>query len=603
MQWRLVVLFAFIIGQLTGWLLLPGASEAAAGGVFISELQTSGSGTGHSNDEFVELYNSTDHDVAVTGWQLQYRAATTTNGTDCTSTKVWISANLPNTNIKAHGFLLLADTHYDVVADGRFSLSLASTSGTVRVIDGSKATVDALAWGDGTPCGFGTSPAISTGQSLERLPGLEVPGGGNGYNSADNDADFIARDTPEPQAVASPKEDPLRFEGDGGQPGQLRLSEILVKPAADSPDEPFLELQNVGVGPVATSKYILRMGVISYYLPQHVVTPGAYLTLRSSDLPLVLPTSGGTVELLAQNGAQLDTTTWGNAPAGAAWARVGDIWDWTAQSTPGLPNRAVDVPAELFPGQGGVVQQSTFEITELLADPAAPGTDATDEFIEIHNYGQTELNLAGYVLKTGSDLGSHYSLPAMTLAPDGYAAFTSEQTHLSLTNSGSKASLFDPANTQVGEVITYGAAATGQAWAQFDDGWHWTTTPTPGAANILTAPAAVAGAATAAAKKAAKPAAAKAPKAAAAKKATTKAAAKPKATAKPKKAAAKKPAPLVAGVAKASGPWLLFVLAGLTICYAIYEFRYDIRNYYYRLRGYTSRGRQARPAAAGRGSD
>jgi hypothetical protein len=241
-------------------------------------------------------------------------------------------------------------------------------------------------------------------------------------------------------------------------------------------------------------------------------------------------------------------------------------------------------------------------LTELLPDPAAPGVDATDEFIELHNYGTAEMNLAGYVLKTGSDLSGHFTLPAMTLAPGGYAAFTSEQTHLALTNSGGKTALFDPANLQIGEAVSYDAAATGETWAHFDGGWQWTSTPTPGAANILTASAKAAAAASAAAKKATKAATVKTAAVKAAK--TTKATAvKAKATPKPKKAAAKKTTALVAGVAKASGPWLLFVLAGLTICYAIYEFRYDIRNYYYRLRGYTGRGRQTRPAPAGRGRD
>src|SRR6185369_14851840 len=106
-------------------------------------------------------------------------------------------------------------------------------------------------------------------------------------------------------------------------------------------------------------------------------------------------------------------------------------------------------------------------------------------------------------------------------------------------------------------------------------------------ANVLNVVAATAG----------KAAAAKTKTAATAK------AAKPKATPKPKAAAKSPIAPLVAGSTTAGGHWLLFILAALTIGYIIYEFRYDIRNYYYKLRGYPV-GRPAPvPVVVGRGSD
>jgi hypothetical protein len=65
----------------------------------------------------------------------------------------------------------------------------------------------------------------------------------------------------------------------------------------------------------------------------------------------------------------------------------------------------------------------------------------------------------------------------------------------------------------------------------------------------------------------------------AAKKVTTKKVAAKKSTTKP-----------LADVMTPHESWLLFALAGLTMAYIIYEFRYDLRNYYYKLRRHAVTG-------------
>jgi len=57
MRWRILVVIGLLLGHSLGILLAPTAALAISGSVYISELQTGGSGTGHTNDEFIELYN------------------------------------------------------------------------------------------------------------------------------------------------------------------------------------------------------------------------------------------------------------------------------------------------------------------------------------------------------------------------------------------------------------------------------------------------------------------------------------------------------------------------------------------------------------------
>ncbi len=580
MSLRILVLAGFMLGHGFGLLLMPRPALAVASGVYISELQTGGV-SGRTNDEFVELYNATTTAIPLAGWQLQYRSSS--NGADCT--KGWKSASLPaNANIPAHGFFLLADRSYPVVADTTFSgLDMAATSGTIRLVAAAGTSgamiVDALAWGDAA-CGSGGPATLSSNQSLERLPGAQAPLGGNGYNTNDNAKDFALRLAPEPQTSKAPAEEPLNIAE--ASAGDLELSEVLVRPVDDDQSS-YVEFYNHGTAAAVLSVYKLKIGAVQYYLPSRLVLPGSYVAVRSADWPLSFPEAGGAIILQLPDDSELESTTYPAPPVGQAWAWTDEGWAWTTKPTLEAVNELVE-PA---PGLGAAVPQAAYPrlaITELLPDPAAPATDAADEFIELFNPNSFALNLSGYSLRVGGASGDDFELPDVEIDAGGYIAFTSAQSGLTLANGGAQVGVYDPAGQLIGTAIAYSGAKSGQAWASFNSGWSWTTTPTPAGINRFTAPIAK----VVAAKKI---------------KATKAKVTKPKVTkAKTTKTAkTSKPKPLLAGLAAPGGPWLLFALAGLTIGYIIYEFRYDLRNYYYRLRGYTKPGRPSGQMLKGRG--
>lgn len=129
-------------------------------------------------------------------------------------------------------------------------------------------------------------------------------------------------------------------------------------------------------------------------------------------------------------------------------------------------------------------------ITEVFPDPASPQLDSNDEFIEIYNPNDTAVNLKDYVLQTGSNFRYSYTLGDTPLGSYSYLAIASSVSNISLANSGSGVRLLDPNGAISYEVASYGNAEEGQSWMQDETGWHWTTTPTPGAANILSVAAA-----------------------------------------------------------------------------------------------------------------
>lgn len=202
------------------------------------------------------------------------------------------------------------------------------------------------------------------------------------------------------------------------------------------------------------------------------------------------------------------------------------------------------------------------KLSEVLPNPAQPQTDADDEFIELYNSNTQPFDLSGFIIQVGTTTTHKYTFPDGTLLqPQQFGVYYSSETGLSLSNSNGQVKLLDPAGNTLEQSDTYSTAKDGQAWVSANGLWQWTTTPTPGAKNTITAPPAAKSS-------------------------------KSKSTAKTSVLTAKTSgANNSSGGGPASGtksgslhPAVLAGVGGIALLYALYEYRHDLANQLYRFR-------------------
>jgi hypothetical protein len=166
----------------------------------ISQIQITG-GAGHTNEDFIEIYNPTSQSIDLNGMRLVKRSKT---GTADTLIKSWTDSTL----ISAHGFYLWANSTFTSIA----TVPDITTTGTLADDNGialrqgpndSGTIIDSVAWGaaanafvEGSV--FAANPGA--GQSLERSPGGSD---GNAIDINNNSADFFSG-TSHPRNLLSP---------------------------------------------------------------------------------------------------------------------------------------------------------------------------------------------------------------------------------------------------------------------------------------------------------------------------------------------------------------------------------------------------------------
>ncbi|MEA2064712.1 MAG: lamin tail domain-containing protein [Patescibacteria group bacterium] len=121
-------------------------------------------------------------------------------------------------------------------------------------------------------------------------------------------------------------------------------------------------------------------------------------------------------------------------------------------------------------------------ISEIFPNPA--GAD-DNEFIEIFNPNNDDINLSGWQLDDNEKGSKAWRIPQNTIiASDSYLAFFKEQTKLIFNNSSDSARVINPAEKIVAQ-INYDKTVEGASYCAdiYNNDWYWTYNLTPDEKN------------------------------------------------------------------------------------------------------------------------
>lgn len=253
------------------------------------------------------------------------------------------------------------------------------------------------------------------------------------------------------------------------------------------------------------------------------ISQGQFLTITLSSL---LNDSGDSVELAIPDGRVVDRSTYTKPLASTTWSRIPDAGSWqnNAPATPNQPNRAPQptaIPATKTPKPTSTVKPTStpkatakpkiakpkptaqptialqanypsLQINEIVPAPQAIDwnadgeTNSSDEWIELHNPNNIQVDLTGWQLDDTADAGSRpWRFPAgMRIAAQGYLVIFASQNKLSLTNSGETVRLLQP-NGVVIDQVSYVKLAYDQSWGRHPSTQQWQLfeQPSPQQAN------------------------------------------------------------------------------------------------------------------------
>jgi len=294
------------------------------------------------------------------------------------------------------------------------------------------------------------------------------------------------------------------------------ISQVQTESLASASEE-FISITNINALPIDITGWRIQYfsaAVTSFSSPSRnillngILQPGStyiaasvgYKTSEANvTFSATLSAAGGHVRLVSGSGVteqEHDVVGWGTAvkaeslPAdlvvkGDSYKRqmqAGNFIDTDNNKNDFSVQKVVNAPD---PNTLPLASTLDVYITELLPDPAAPLTDANDEYIEIYNNANTPAVLNGYKLQTGMSYSYSYVFKDEVIMPLSYGVFYSGKTNLILSNTSGKARLLGLKDEVINETAEYSDAKSGSSWQLYESVWSWTTSPSAGTQNSV----------------------------------------------------------------------------------------------------------------------
>lgn len=301
--------------------------------------------------KYIEIYNPTDSDVALAGWNIEhYKADVKTGGKE-----------FKDEVILANDFLVLSnDPALTKAVKFDKAPSVIQGEGSVVLSRADGSTADVVGWGGAKR--FLAVPLTGGVKTVWRCFA-----GGLIVDSKNNFADFSSNKTADDQEVApytrprcktpEPPKPLNKCEG-------LKLNEI-----ASHVDEPFIELVNGSNKTITTAgcKLIIDSNNSQEVFGDIELKPGELWAVKVNHTKLKLPRTKGKVYILDEAGAEVDATEYDKIAKDASWSLLDGEWMQTFVVT----ENAANVFKEYADCQSGYERSALGKCVKISAPPVA----------------------------------------------------------------------------------------------------------------------------------------------------------------------------------------------------------------------------------------
>ena len=472
----------------------PEKPKASPGDVLINEVMADPRGlTKLPTTEYVELHNTTDHEINLEGWTFVYDKTT---------------IPLPDAELPAGGYAVLYKAGREIsVADG--AAEVAVKRFPANMINAGKPL--ALKDPSGTVIHSYTYPKAKAGRSIERGEGdkwhlsTDPRGGTPGEENSEG----------APEEPEKPK----------ASPGDVLINEVMADPRGLTklPATEYVELHNTTDHEIILEGWTFVYDKTSIPLPDAELPAGGYAVLYKAGreisaadgaaevamkrFPANMVNAGKLLALKDPSGTVIHSYTYPKAKAGRSIERgEGDKWHLSSDPRGGTPGEENSEGAPDKPDEPEKEKSSPGDvlINEVMADPRGLTKLPATEYVELHNTTDHEINLEGWAFvydKTSIPLPDT-ELPAGGYAvlykagreisvADGAAEVALKRFPANMVNAGKPLALKDPSGTVI-HSYTYPKAKAGRSIERGEgDKWHLSSDPrggTPGEENSEGAP-------------------------------------------------------------------------------------------------------------------
>jgi hypothetical protein len=147
------------------------------------------------------------------------------------------------------------------------------------------------------------------------------------------------------------------------------------------------------------------------------------------------------------------------------------------------PIQNTPTEVELPPKEEKINYPAGIVINEILPSPNGP--DEEEEWIEISNQNNFDVDLSGWKISDGLGKTVTFVFPKENkILANGFFVLDRPTTKITLNNDGDSLTLFQP-NGNIADKISYEKAPRGESYNRIDNSWLWSGVLTPGAANVI----------------------------------------------------------------------------------------------------------------------